>query len=595
MNNKQIDVVSGTKDVKDDDRTLDFKSTSSITRVAENASSENIPTTINASQAPHSSDQEDSHHNAMLNRIPDLSSWRRTLIFIGLFFGLFLALMDTSIMATAVYTISLDFDSLASTLWAILAYQLSYLGFAVVFARLSDFIGRRFAVVLAFIMFVAFSLGCGWSQNINQLIIFRTFQGIGGAGLYALALIVLIEVSTVKLFAFASAFTGAVVAIAGVLGPIIGGLFTEYASWRWIFWLNGPCGAVALLCFVLGWPGKTTAYDDVARRWREFDCPGAFLLLAASVLVVFGLQEGGTGACAWSSDVVVGTIVVGSVCWILLIGWQFYVYYRGLSDRIASMFPFELLIHRRMLAGIISTVLTGFIFFTLIISLPLRFQIVNLKSASATGVHLLPLLCACGTGSFVSGALSSKKDRTFYAFAAAGCLLMIGSGLFSTLGSGLSIETKCYGFQAVLGLGVGLTFSSISIMTSTETDFKLHAVAQGIVAQVRVLGGSIGVAASNAMFNVTCARNLRGILTPEQIAGLQTNTQILATLDAVQRQAVRVAYSDAFNKSLRICLVVAAVNLVGNLFTWKGKRASIRAGTSVEGEAFRGRNMEQKV
>lgn len=496
-------------------------------------------------------------------------------------------------MATAVYTISLDFNSLASTLWAILAYQLSYLGFAVVFARLSDFIGRQFAVILAFVMFVGFSLGGGWSQNINQLILFRTLQGIGGAGLYALALIVLIEVSTVKLFAFATAFTGAVVAIAGVLGPIIGGLFTEYASWRWIFWLNGPCGAVALLCFVLGWPSKTTAYDDAARRWREFDSPGAFLLLAASVLVVFGLQEGGTGAYAWSSGVVVGTIVVGIICWILLIGWEYYVYRRGLSDRIASMFPFELLIHRRMLAGIISTLLTGFIFFTVIISLPLRFQIVNLKSASSAGVHLLPLLCATGTGSFVSGALSSRKDRTFYAFVAAGCLLMIGSGLLSTLGSGLSVESKCYGFQVPLGLGVGLTFSSISIMTSTETDFKLHAVAQGIVAQVRVLGGSIGVAASNAMFNATCAKNLQGILTPEQIADLQTNTQILGTLDEVARQAVRVAYSDAFNKSLRICLVVAAVNLVVNLFTWKG-RSSGRANDSVVVEAAQGvTNMEE--
>lgn len=483
-------------------------------------------------------------------------------------------------MATAVYTISLDFNSLASTFWAILAYQLAYLGFAVVFARLSDFIGRRFAVILAFSIFVGFSLGCGWSQSINQLILFRTFQGIGGAGLYALALIVLIEVSTVKLFVFVTSFTGAVVAIAGVLGPIIGGLLTEYATWRWIFWLNGPCGAVGLLLFVLGWPNKTTAYNDSARRWREFDCPGAFLLLAASVLVVFGLQEGGTGSYAWSSGVVVGTIVVGFVCWVLLIGWEYYVYSHKLGDKIASMFPFELLINRRMLAGIISTLLTGFVFFTLIISLPLRFQIVNLKSASSAGVHLLPLLCACGVGSCLNGFICRKKDRSFFSFVAAGCLITIGTGLFSTLGSGLSVENKCYGFQVLVGLGVGLTFSGISIMTSMEAPVKYHAVAQGIVAQVRVLGGSIGVAASNAMFNATCAKDLQGILTPEQIEGLQTDTHILGTLDEAAQQAVRVAYSDSFNKSLRVCLIVAAVNLVINLFTW---RAPVRNEIPAEG------------
>lgn len=579
--NEKIETTSDAK-VQDIENTQSLISVSSFTRVADGNNIEDMPTT-NADPTSHPAEQNDtcSHRSTMLNRMPELQTWRRTLIFIGLYCGLFLALMDTSIMATAVYTISLDFNSLASTFWAILAYQLAYLGFAVVFARLSDFMGRRFAVILAFIIFVGFSLGCGWSRNINQLILFRTFQGIGGAGLYALALIVLVEVSTVKIFTFATSFAGAVVAVAGVVGPIIGGLLTEYATWRWIFWLNGPCGTVALLCFALGWPNKTTAYKDSARRWREFDCPGAFLLLAASVLVVFGLQQGGTGAYTWSSGVVVGTIGVGFACWIFLLGWEYYVYRCGLRDRVASIFPFELLIQRRMLAGIISTLLTGFVFFTLIIFLPLRFQIVNLKSASSAGVHLLPLLCACGVGSFLNGFICKKKHGTFFSLLAAGCLTTIGAGLFSTLGSGLSVQGKCYGFQFIFGLGVGLTFSGISVMTSVIASVKYHAVAQGIVAQVRVLGGSIGVAASNAMFKATCANNLQGILTPEQIDGLQTNTQILGTLDMAAQEAVRVAYSDSFNKTLRVCLIIAAVNLVVNLFTWG---TSIRFELSVEDE-----------
>jgi MFS family permease len=548
-------------------------STSLISGVMDNSSCEKVST------------EAETAYELMFDKLPGLSRWRRSLIFFGLCFGLLLSLMDTSIMATAIYTISLDFDSLASTLWAILGYQLSYLGFAVIFARLSDFIGRRSAVILAFVLFVGFSLGCGWAKNVNLLVLFRTLQGIGGAGLYALALILLIEISTARMVTFTSALIGAIIAVAGVLGPIIGGLFTQYVSWRWIFWLNGPCGLFAGLCFVIGWPNQTLVYDRATRKWYEFDGIGAILLLAASVLVVLGIQQGGNGSYAWSSGYVIGTLVVGSLCWILLILWEYYVF-KTRRLRIASIFPFELLIHRPMLAGILSTILIGFILYLTIISLILHFQIVNLKSPSTAGVYILPLLCACGLGSFVAGAVSSKKNYIFQTFFVASSLMMIGVGLFFTLGSQIPIqEGKCFGFEVILGFAIGLTFSSMSLMTSLETEFKLHAVAQGIVAQVRVLGGSIGVAASNAMFNATCAKTLQGILTPEQIQGLQTNTQILGTLDEAVRQAVRVAYSDSFNKSLRVCLVVAAVNLVINLFTWKGKRASVRAGSSkVQGD-----------
>lgn len=331
--------------------------------------------------------------------------------------------------------------------------------------------------------------------------------------------------------------------------------------------VSGPCGLFALLCFIIGWPNKTKAYDAVRRSFSEFDYPGSFLLLAASVLVVFGLQEAGTGSYTWDSSVVLSTLIVGCICWVLLFIWEYVIAKR--NYRIAAMYPFGLFTHRPMLGGILSTLLTGFVFFLVIISLPLRFQIVNLKSPAAAGVNVLPLLCACGVGSFLGGAVSSKKNYTFHTFITASCLITLGTGLLSTLGSSISIESKCYGFQVILGLGVGLTVSSISLMTSIETDFRTHAVAQGIVAQIRVLGGSIGVAASNAIFNATCAKNLKGILTPEQIKDLQINTQVVNTLDETGRQAVRVAFSDAFHHSLRICLYIAVVCLFVSACTWQ--------------------------
>jgi len=111
-------------------------------------------------------------------------------------------------------------------------------GFAVIFARVSDFVGRKTAVMAAFFIFLAFSIGGGFAQTSKQLIVCRAFQGIGGSGWYALAIILLMEVSTPESVPIISGLIGATVAISGVLGPLVGGLLTEYASWRWVLWLK---------------------------------------------------------------------------------------------------------------------------------------------------------------------------------------------------------------------------------------------------------------------------------------------------------------------------------------------------------------------
>ncbi|CAG8318171.1 unnamed protein product [Penicillium salamii] len=497
-----------------------------------------------------------------------LATWRLSLILFSLCVGLMLSMMDNSIVSTSLYTISMEFGSLAEGIWTVLAYTLSYLGFAVIFAQLSDFTGRMFAVLGAFTVFIAFSIGCGFAQSLHQLIIFRTFQGVGGSGLYALTLIIALELSTSQTWPIISGLVGATIAIAGVLGPILGGILTEYASWRWIFWINAPCGVVPMIIFAIAWP-KGQSHDHAIRKQiTQFDLLGSLLLLAASVLVVFGLHEAGTGTYAWGSSVTVSTLVIGGLCWIALFTWSF-VLSRPRWSTIAAIYPWDLFSCRVMLAGIISTMFTGFTFFVVIFNLPLRSQIVNGLSPAAAGVRLLPLLCATAVGSFLGGAASSKKNRTFHTFVIATAFVILGAGLLSTIPADFKIPGKVYGFEVIVGFGIGLTFSTISLLTTIQTTAHLHAVAQGIVSQVRVLGGSIGIAAANALFRVQSHKELQGILTEEQIGALQTSTKILNTLDAPEAQAVRQAYSDAFSQSMRVCTYMAAVAFIAALFTWQ--------------------------
>ena len=152
--------------------------------------------------------------------------------------GLFLAMVDTSIVATSLYSIGTDFHDTNNVNWVALAYTLAYMGCSVTFTRISDITGRRFAFIGGYVLFVAFSLGCGFAQNMQQLIAFRALQGIGGSGLYSLTMVMLPEMSPKHLQQYIGAMVGIVVAMSGLLGPVLGGLLTNYTTWRWVFWIK---------------------------------------------------------------------------------------------------------------------------------------------------------------------------------------------------------------------------------------------------------------------------------------------------------------------------------------------------------------------
>ena len=171
--------------------------------------------------------------------------------------GLFLTLVDTSIVATSLYTIGVEFEAAETVNWVALAYTLAYLSCAVTFARISDVVGRRNTFVAAKVIFVAFSIACGFSQNLPQLIAFRALQGIGGSGkpssilqalyhvpdshcvgIYSLSMVILPELCPPQLEQYIGSLIGIVLAGSGVLGPVLGGILTYYANWRWIFWIK---------------------------------------------------------------------------------------------------------------------------------------------------------------------------------------------------------------------------------------------------------------------------------------------------------------------------------------------------------------------
>jgi hypothetical protein len=195
------------------------------------------------------------------------------------------------------------------------------------------------------------------------------------------------------------------------------------------------------------------------------------LVIAASVLVVFPFQEAGVKSNIWKSAIFIVPLIFGCLCWCLLFGWEFLVQ-RFWEDSFASMFPLRLVKKRVYMAYVISTLLIGFPYFMIIYSLPLRFQVVNGKSPLMAGVSLLPMLGAVAIGSTIGGAASSKRNNAFPVLVIAACLMTLGTGLMSTLSNTLKVEPKTYGFQVLIGMGFGLTVSTVSIGAGLEADLK---------------------------------------------------------------------------------------------------------------------------
>ena len=256
---------------------------------------------------------------------------------------------------------------------------------------------------------------------------------------------------------------------------------------------------------------------------------------------------------------------------------------------------------------------TGFPYFVAIINLPQRFQVVNGDSPIMAGVHLLPLLCSMAfgktlsaamlflwpnitLGSFLGGAASSKKNFTSPSLVLATCLILLGCGLLSTLGGDREFYTPTYGYQFILGLGVGLTFSSGTLLTNLACNpedvgksfvfasyertpaINLHiAAAQGALSQGRIFEGSIGLSTATIVLNNKLSNGLAGVLDPARIKSLEQSLNTISTLSPANQGFVAQIYTDAFNEQMRICTYLSAAALLAAVTTYQRNPASVAA------------------
>lgn len=239
-----------------------------------------------------------------------------------------------------------------------------FLGFSVIFARISDIIGRKLAILVSWFLFATFSLASGLAATLGQLIVFRIIQGVGGSGLFSMTMIVLPQVTPGRLWPLMTALLGAVFACSSIVGtcfsthrisnmnsnnfagPVLGGVITQQSSWRWIYLFNAPAAALIVIPFWIAWPKEAKKNTKRTLLLNELDLPGAVLLLAASTLLVFALQQAGGKRYEWNSPIIIGTLIVSAVCWIGLFAWIILLEYGKTNIKMKAIFPVSVALQR---------------------------------------------------------------------------------------------------------------------------------------------------------------------------------------------------------------------------------------------------------
>jgi EmrB/QacA subfamily drug resistance transporter len=485
---------------------------------------------------------------------------RIRLIFLALMLVLLLASLDQTIVSTALPTIVGDLGGIEHLSWVVTAYLLSSTIAGPLYGKLGDLYGRKKVLQVAIVIFLVGSALCGISQSMVELIGFRTLQGIGAGGLMVTTLAVVGDIIPPRERGKYQGYFGGVFGVSTVIGPLLGGFFVDNLSWRWIFYVNLPVGAVALSVIAVAF------HAQAEKRRHAMDYPGAALLAAALTSIILFTSLGGT-TWAWGSMPIVVLIALS----ILLV--PLFV----LTESRASEPILPLSLFRNRTFSVTSSVgfIVGFALFGAITYLPLYLQITKGSSPTRSGLQLVPLMAGVLVTSIVSGQLITRLGR-YKVFPIVGTGVMaVGMFLLSTLGAGTSVWFASL-FAMVLGLGLGMVMQVLVLAVQNAVDYSVLGVATSGSTLFRQIGGSIGV----ALFGTIFANRLGH----ELASRLPANARLPPATDpaSIKRlpPATHAAFEHAFAAALHpVFLMAAGVSLLAFALAWLVHEVPLRTGT----------------
>ena len=450
-------------------------------------------------------------------------------IFGALMLGMLLAALDQTIVSTALPTIVGDLGGAAHLSWVVIAYLLASTVSTPLWGKLGDLYGRKMFFQAAIVLFLIGSMLSGLSTSMGELIAFRAIQGLGGGGLIVGAQAIIGDVVSPRDRGRYVGLFGAVFGAATVLGPLLGGLFTQYLSWRWVFYINVPIGIVALFVTAAALPKANRVTEHV------IDYLGAITLAIAATLLVLFTSLGGT-SLPWGSPWIIGFGIGG-----LVVTGIFVLVERRAEE---PVIPLRLFRNRVFSAASAIGFVVGFAMFGALTFLPQFFQIVKGVTPTMSGLRLLPLMGGLFAASIFSGQMISRGGR-YKRYPVVGTALMtIGTYLMSTV----TMHTQSLVialYMLIFGVGLGCVMQVLVLSVQNAVGYEDLGTATASANFFRSIGGSFGVAMFGAVFaNVLPKRLHHNLPVHTGSFHVQTLTPgLLASLPAPIREGVILSVS----------------------------------------------------
>ena len=472
-----------------------------------------------------------------------MSRNRIILVTAGIMLSLFLASMESTVVATAMPTIVGQLGGLEHYSWVFSAYMLASTTAVPLYGKLSDLYGRRRLYVIAMALFLAGSLMSGFAQSMTQLIVARALQGFGAGGLMPLAFILIGEMFNLQQRARMQGFFSGVWGVSSIIGPLLGGFLVDQLSWRWVFYVNLVPGLLAAGLVALAWRDQTHSHERPA-----VDYAGAALLTSSVVTLLLGFMEFGTS----DSWVLIGSAIALFVA---------LLWVEGRAED--PILPLHLFRDRLFGTSIAHGILTGWALFGSISFIPLFVQSVLGTSATQAGITITPMLLGWVSASIIGMRLILTVG--YRRLGLIGTTLFASGAFFMTLLNASSSQIVMMIFVTMMGIGMGLSIPSFLVAVQTSVERRYLGTATSTLQFSRSIGGTLGVSVMGAALSIRLASNISASgLDPELVTRL---LDPLPGSEILVDAGIRLAMADAIHLVFVIAFVAAALGLVTTFFT----------------------------